>query len=144
MVPSSFAARHLCELSGWRLSNLQLQKMLYLADMNYVGKTGGRLVSEDFEAWDYGPVLPSLYHQCKSFGSKAVPNIFWGVPSIAGRPEANILEVAWENLRDSTPGQLVENTHWEKGAWAQHYVPGLRGVRIPTGDMIEEYRRRVS
>lgn len=144
MVPASFAARHLCELSGWSLSNLQLQKMLYLADMNFVGGTGDRLISEDFEAWDYGPVLPSLYHQCKPFGSKPVPNIFWGVPSISGSREADMLNVAWENLRDRTPGQLVENTHWEQGAWAQHYAPGRRGIRIPTGDMIDEYRRRTA
>ncbi|WP_209018555.1 Panacea domain-containing protein [Endobacterium cereale] len=143
MIPASFAAKHLCEISGWRLSNLQLQKLLYLADMNFVGATGERLVDEDFEAWDYGPVLPSLYHRCKSFGSKSVPDVFWGVGSIAGRPEAEMLDTAWENLKSQSPGQLVENTHWDQGAWAKRYVPGAKGVKIATGDMIEEYRRRV-
>lgn len=144
MISPSSAAKYLCQISGWRISNLQLQKLLYLTDMNYTGQTGQRLLDEDFEAWDYGPVLPSLYHQCKSFGSKAVPDIFWGVSSIEGSNEAVWLNVAWQNLREQTPGQLVENTHWEGGAWAKHYAPGAKGVKIPTGDMIDEYRRRVA
>lgn len=143
MISPSLAAKHLCKASGWRLSNLQLQKMLYMADMIFTGMNGRRLIDEDFEAWDYGPVIPTLYHRCKSFGSKPVPDIFWGVGNIDGTPEAEILEDAWRNLRGRTPGQLVENTHWEQGAWAKHYAPGARGIKIPTGDMIEEYRRRV-
>ncbi len=144
MISPSLAAKHLCQLSGWRLSNLQLQKLLYLADMNFVGRNGSRLIDEDFEAWDYGPVLPSLYHKCKAFGSKPVPDIFWGVPAISGTSEAAALGLAWESLRTQTPGQLVENTHWSHGAWAKHYAPGAKGVKIQTGDMIDEFRRRVA
>lgn len=70
------AARYLSILSGWKLSNLQMQKILYMADMNFVGQTQQRLLDEDFEAWDYGPVLPSLYHKCKAFGAKHVPDVF--------------------------------------------------------------------
>lgn len=138
------AARHLCELSGWKLSNLQIQKMLYMADMNFVGQGRGRLVDEDFEAWDYGPVLPSLYHTCKAFGAKRVPDVFWGARDISGTPEAEVIEVAWRNLQGQNPGRLVENTHWAGGAWAKRYAPGARGIRITTDDMIDEYRSRVT
>lgn len=144
MISPSFAAKHLCEKSGWRISNLELQKMLYMADMNFVGTKGRRLIDEDFEAWDYGPVIPSLYRKCKAFGAKPVPNIFWGIGSIADTPEASMLDKAWENLRNRSPGKLVENTHWAGGAWAKRYVPGARGIKIETGDMIDEYRRRVA
>ena len=138
------AARYLCELSGWKLSNLQLQKMLYLADMNFVGQGRGRLLDEDFEAWDYGPVLPSLYHTCKAFGPKPIPNVFWGAVDIRGTPEAQILDTAWNNLRGQNPGRLVENTHWAGGAWAQRYVPGARGIKITSHDMVNEYRKRIA
>lgn len=144
MIATSLAAKHLCEKSGWRVSNLQLQKMLYLADMNFVGKNSERLIDEDFEAWDYGPVLPTLYHTCKAFGAKPVPNVFWGVGNIIGTREAAMLDAAWENLRAMNPGRLVENTHWAGGAWAKRYVPGAKGIKIETGDMIDEYRRRIA
>lgn len=143
MISTSSAAKHLCEISGWQLSNLQLQKMLYMADMNFVGKYGERLVDENFEAWDYGPVLPSLYHKVKGFGAKAVPNVFWGSAPVKGR-EAKILQTAWDKLQTMTPGELVENTHWVDGAWAKRYVPGARGITISTKDMADEYRNRIS
>lgn len=141
-VRVSDAARHLSELSGWTLSNLQLQKMLYLADMMYYGAKGERLVNEHFEAWDYGPVLPSLYHSCKGFGSRPVPDIFWDARRIDGSPEAAILKDAWDNLKSYSPGQLVNNTHWSGGAWHQRYVPGAKGIAIRDEDMIAEYRAR--
>ncbi len=136
------AACHLCERSGWQLSNLKLQKMLYMADMNFVGQNGVRLLNEDFEAWDYGPVLPSLYQKCKAFGSKPIPHVFWGAQSITGTAEAKMLDLAWENLKSATPGQLVEATHSKLGAWVRRYVPGAKQIKILTPDMIEEYARR--
>lgn len=138
------AAHHLCSRSDWTLSNLQLQKILYIADMNFVGQGNGRLVQEDFEAWDYGPVLPSLYHKCKAFGSKPVPSIFWGASSIEGSLEASIIDIAWDNLKSFSPGQLVETTHAGAGAWVQRYVPGAKQIKILTQDMIDEYARRTN
>ncbi|WP_116082059.1 Panacea domain-containing protein [Tropicimonas sp. IMCC34011] len=139
-VRSIDAARHLCERSGWLISNLKLQKILYLADLNFVGQGFGRLVDEDFEAWDYGPVLPSIYRRCKAFGAKPIPNIFWGTTGIGGTDEAEMLDLAWGNLRHLTAGQLVSKTHSTNGAWARRYAPGLRHNPIPTDDMIDEYR----
>lgn len=136
------AAQYLCGLSNWRLSNLKIQKIIYMADMNFVGKYNQRLVDEDFEAWDYGPVLPSLYHKCKAFGPKPVPQIFWGAVDIAGSPEASMIELAWNKLKSATPGQLVQTTHSGDGAWVRKYVPGARQIKILTTDMIEEHARR--
>lgn len=136
------AAHYLCAQSGWKISNLQLQKIIYMADMNFVGQGNGRLVDEDFEAWDYGPVLPSLYHKCKAFGSKSVPQVFWGHRDVSQTSEAAMLDKAWENLRSATPGQLVETTHSSLGAWVRRYVAGAKQIKILTQDMVDEYGRR--
>jgi uncharacterized phage-associated protein len=136
------AAHYLGELSGWKISNLAMQKIIYMADMNFVGITGVRLVDEDFEAWDYGPVLPSLYHRCKAFGAKPVPDIFWDAEDISGSREGKMLKTAWDALKGRTPGQLVSNTHRRNGAWAKRYVAGASGEKISSEDMIEEYKNR--
>lgn len=136
------AAAYLCDKSGWRLSNLPLQKILYMADMNFVGINGHRMLDEDFEAWDYGPVIPSLYHKCKAFGAKPIPPVFWGAKDITGTREGDMLDLAWQNLHKATPGALVEKTHSAEGAWVKRYVPGARQRIISTDDMIEEYGRR--
>lgn len=141
-VSTTDAARHLCDYTGWSISNLQLQKLLYMADMNFVGTSSGRLLPEDFEAWDYGPVLPSLYHKCKAFGSKPIPNVFWGARDLNGSAEAQMLELAWDNLRSLSAGQLVEVTHAPDSAWIRKYSPGARNIKITTLDMVHEYERR--
>ncbi len=142
-VHAKEAAKYLAKLSGYQLSNLELQKMIYLADMAFTGSHKERLVDESFEAWDYGPVLPTVYHSCKAFGANPVQNVFWGVSDIEGTEEAEALKTAYEALKDMTPGQLVQNTHWSGGAWYKRYSPGAKGIKITTEDMIEEYERRV-
>lgn len=136
------AAAHLCKAADWSLSNLQLQKVLYLADMNFVGQGNRRLFEEPFEAWDYGPVVPRLYHHLKIFGSKPVQDVFWKAGSIDGSVEAQILERAYQATRYQSPAQLVENTHWSGGAWAKRYRPGVRGILITEADMADEYQKR--
>ena len=138
------AAHRLGVNSGWSISNLKLQKILYMADMNFSGQGKGRLINDDFEAWDYGPVLPSLYRDCKAFGASPVPNIFWGARDLNGTPEAAILDLAWERLKSKSPGELVQATHWPDGAWAKRYVPGVKSIKITTQDMINEYNTRIA
>ena len=40
-VPSLSAAKRLCEKSDWTLTNLHVQKLLYIAHMFYMGENGG-------------------------------------------------------------------------------------------------------
>jgi len=40
--------------------------------------------------------------------------------------------------------ELVAMTHSENGAWAKHYVPGVRSKVIPDADIIAEYSARTN
>ena len=40
------------------------------------------------------------------------------------------------------PGELVEITHWEFGAWASNYEPNVRGIRITDSDIAREFGNR--
>ena len=137
-------AKYLCELSDWTLSNLPLQKIMYVSQMEFMGENGGRrLVDTRFEAWDNGPVSPDLYHKIKAFGSSRVLDVF----SEARRflptdPRADVLKRVYSKLRNRSPGSLIELTHWEKGAWAENYVPGVKGIVIPDDDILAEFTRR--
>ena len=141
-VPVPAAAKRMCERSGWSLSNLELQKLLYIAHMFHLGETGEPLIIGRFEAWDYGPVQPTLYHMAKVFGSSPVKNIFHTAPPIEGRPEADTVDSAVDQLGNEPPGRLVAITHWDKGAWARFYVPGERGIVIPNDAIRQEYEDR--
>lgn len=139
-VPVLSAAQWLAHRSGWSLSNLELQKLIYIAHMFHLGRTGEPLVTGQFEAWDYGPVHPALYHRVKVFGSDPVGNIFNDVPDVPKGPERDILNEAYDELGAAGPGVLVNATHRKGGAWATNYVPGAKGLIIPNTDILAEYQ----
>jgi uncharacterized phage-associated protein len=143
-VSALSAGRTICEIRGWSVSNLALQKILYLAHMFHLGRTGGKpLINENFEAWDYGPVVPDLYQRAKAFGNGPVRNVFHWVPDVAeGTPEYAILKEAADSTSGISPGRLVAITHWDKGAWADCYKPGIKGIKIPNSRILAEYRDR--
>ena len=134
------AAKHMAKRSGWSLSNLQLQKLIYLAHMFYLGRTEEPLVHGSFEAWDYGPVHTQLYHVVKVFGSSPVQDVFGTVDDISQRPEGVILDEAYAALGHARAGQLVNATHKVGGAWDINYIPGVRRTLIPNEDILAEYR----
>ena len=54
---------------GDTISNLKLQKMLYYQQGFHLAYFGTPLFDEDIVAWQYGPVVPSVYKEYKSFES---------------------------------------------------------------------------
>lgn len=138
------AAKKVCTLKNWTATNLELQKILYLGHLTALGRSNGAsgLISENFQAWDYGPVLPSLYHRAKAFGNSPVQNVFQIFPDLVGH-DASLIEETVASLAGRSAGDLVAITHWNEGAWAKNYQPGAMGIVIPDSDILEEYRRRV-
>ncbi len=141
------AAKHACAASGWTLTNLQLQKILYIAHMLYLGRTGQRLIDgELFEAWDYGPVLPSVYRKVSSFGSGKIRDGFWAVDDLDedfwDADEAKEISKAVAKLKDVSPFKLVDIVHDDRSAWAQVYSPYSRSAVIEDDLIADEYRKR--
>lgn len=55
-------------------SPLKLQKLCYYAQGIYLAVTDTSLFEEDFQAWKFGPVIPTLYHKYKTLGWKQISN----------------------------------------------------------------------
>ena len=140
MISVFSAAKHLATCSDWSLSNLELQKLLYLAHMFYLGRTDKPLVHGQFEAWAYGPVHPPLYHKVKVFGSSPVENIFHSYSDLSKGPEKEIISEVYDALGNSGSARLVSATHRKGGAWDLNYVPGMRHCIISNEDILTEYR----
>jgi len=138
------AARKVCEHGSWKITNLSLQKILYISQMLFMGEhNGARLIDTDFEAWDYGPVSPEVYRLVRIFGADPIQDIFIGTPRIDdGLREMHLHNVS-TFLAGKKPAELVAITHWKDGAWAKNYKPGALGVPIPDQDILNEYRRRI-
>ena len=48
---------------------MKIIKLVYIAHGHYLAKNDSPLFTEKVEAWDYGPVIPSLYHEFKIYGA---------------------------------------------------------------------------
>ena len=135
------AAKTACEHSGWTLTNLSLQKLLYLAHMKFLGQASGEpLLKEAFEAWKYGPVVSRLYQEVKKFGDAPIADMFLVDRNLRRLEHAMIKEIvdAYGNV---SPGHLVELTHRSGGAWAEFYQPQVEHIAIPNSAILREYRR---
>ena len=138
------AAKIICDHSSWSITNLRLQKILYIAHMFYLGNhDGDALVHGNFEAWDLGPVHPTLYHKVKIYGAGPIGNIFRRVDDVEDESLRKVIASSVDDLSDFTDADLVGITHWDKGAWAKHYRPGVKGIEIPNSDILEEFELRV-
>jgi len=136
------AAKHLGRKSNWSLSNLELQKLIYIAHMLHLGRHESPLVDGEFEAWDYGPVHPKLYHEAKAFGASPVANVFRTVPDLKEGTEKEVLNETLNALGEARPAKLIAITHWQEGAWSKRYEPGSKGIKIPNNDILNEYNQR--
>ena len=53
--------------SDGNLTNLKVQKLVYYAYGLHLALYEKKLFDDEIEAWDYGPVIPALYHEFKEF-----------------------------------------------------------------------------
>ena len=61
-----------CAERGIVVTNLSLQKLLYFTHAEFLTATERPLIRHNFEAWEYGPVLPYVYREFKSFGADPI------------------------------------------------------------------------
>lgn len=55
------------------ITPMKLQKLAYFAHGWYLAlRDDGPLIDDRPQAWDFGPVFPSLYHEFKDFGNRPI------------------------------------------------------------------------
>ncbi|MCY4034032.1 MAG: DUF4065 domain-containing protein [Hyphomicrobiales bacterium] len=127
-------AKTLVQLAGKRgegLSNLKVQKLLYFANMIYIGEYGrdNPLVQENFLTWEYGPAIDILYRRLKDYDRTSVKmEAFDDIVSIMDektlKPVKPDFESHVRHLKDAydrwghfNPYKLIGISHWSEGAW---------------------------
>ena len=122
------------------ITSMKLQKILYYTCRDYVKATGQSPISEAFEVWQYGPVIPSLYWIFKSFGAKPIKDYARDaggearkVSETANPVLAKTLDVAWAKYKNVSAVELSRMTHMENSAWLKAFLAGRQN--IDTEDM---------
>jgi uncharacterized phage-associated protein len=139
------------------LTQMQLQKLTYIAHGWNLALTGARLVTDDLQAWDYGPVFPMLYDHAKFFGKSPIGRLitdrddnkvsfFIGkneehaMPYVAvlSAPEREVIDRVWNKYSKYSAFTLSGLTHQPGTPWFETYFgPGKNSVI--TDDLIREH-----
>ena len=111
------AARYLCGLAKWKLSEQEIQKMLYFAQMLSLGEKGQPIFNEGFQAWRDGPVCPDLHKELKIYGESQVIHIEEREDEEMSEDSKKYIDTVWDELGDLTPRELTDRSHREGSAW---------------------------
>lgn len=97
---------------GELISNLKLQKLLYYMQGFHLASFNTPLFDEDIEAWQYGPVVPSVYAHFKHNGNGGI-EYNGDTIALPSKEEALFNEVYRVYGKFSAVG-LMNMTHEEK------------------------------
>ena len=66
-------ANYFVSIKGAKIRPLKIQKLVYVAHGWHLALYSEPLVGDEWaEAWEYGPVFPSVYHAFKKFGRRVI------------------------------------------------------------------------
>lgn len=115
------AAEYICNYPDLYVDNLKLQKLLFYSQAVSLVLGNAPLFPDKIEAWDYGPVVRSIYNKYKTF-EEQIPKSKDFAPS-ATPDELKWMDIALGHYGGMTGSQLITLTHSEK-PWQDAYAKG--------------------
>ncbi|MDR2151447.1 MAG: DUF4065 domain-containing protein [Helicobacteraceae bacterium] len=142
---------------------LKVVKLVYFAYGATLAYFRKRLFDEPIEAWNYGPVVPSVYHSFKHYGKGVITEVAQEVimdkktykfslntphlqdtdinkllANVSDGRKCNILDVVWETYGKYSGAALVDLTHKEGSPWGKVFESDKAHIELRDED-IEEY-----
>lgn len=143
-------------LDGQKLTHLKLQKLLYFAAGYFQAAYGEPLIDNRFEAWEYGPVVPAIYHEFKHYSMRPIT-----APALAYDPETGVMspvpiptndprvekviDYVWTTYGKFSAAQLSDMTHRANSPWdrTRKENPGIRNADIPSEYLMDYFGKLV-
>ncbi|WP_083404636.1 MULTISPECIES: Panacea domain-containing protein [unclassified Curtobacterium] len=111
---------------------MKLQKILYFVASEYAKETGKPLFDEPFRAWQYGPVLRSVYDEFRTYGGSPIRKFAKDAEGKAYRVSEksnpalkNAIDRVWEKTATRSAVDLSRITHNKGSAWSKTYTSRL-------------------
>lgn len=150
----------LAKESKQSLTPMKLQKLIYFAHGWSLAIYDQALISETVEAWRYGPVVQSIYHEFKEYGSGAITKLATEFELLDGdelefgisTPYINdddektkaLLNKVWDIYGKYSGVALSNATHMQDTPWAKVWRQQTpKGTDIPE-NFIKEYFQSIA
>lgn len=118
------------------ISNLKVQKLLYYAQGHHLARFDAPLFRDRIEAWSHGPVVASVYHLLKDYGSGDVAPIgSFDLDEIDERT-GDFLEEIWNSYGAYAAWTLRDMTHRE-APWRETFEKDRNHAITP--ERLSEY-----
>ena len=116
------------------INNLKLQKVLYFLQAQFVVSTGNSLFDEEIVAWDFGPVVMSVYNRYKVYAGASIFINNSGCRNAYIDPvHKEIINKILEYIRPYSAWQLTQICH--------HQTPWMN-ARVRWNNVISLYELR--
>lgn len=100
-----------------KLSCKRLQKIIYFCEVNYMKSNQGKsLISDDFYAWESGPVIPDVYYSYMQFQEGIMYPLENKYLELTEEIR-NVLDRTITETINYTTDDLIEFSHIEGGPW---------------------------
>jgi len=96
------------------LSNMKLQKLMYYAQGMHLVFFNEPLFEDTIKAWAYGPVIPALYHEYKSYEKGGIPPKDEFDPSIIDDETREFLDEIYGAFGQFSAIRLMELSHCDQ------------------------------
>ena len=140
--------------AGTCLTQMKVQKLVYIAHGWHLRYTNGQpLISESYEAWQFGPVNRKLYNALSRYGNRKIDNlIHWGQDtpflsddgSVAEKHlddiASAIIDMVWDVYGAYPAFKLSALTHEVGTPWSNTFEAGENNP-IPNADITEHFNQ---
>ena len=139
---------------GRQLSPMQVNKLVYISHGYNLGLRGKALISDQVEAWQFGPVIPSIYHSFKHYKKDPIERLSVCGTSIddlegidkrldvihdtVDKEGIQIINCVIDEYGSLSGNQLSSSTHRKGTPWEETYVKNQFYTKIPN-QKIQEY-----
>ena len=115
-----------CTIDQHPISNLQLQKILYCIQRDFL-KNDMLAFDDDFEAWQFGPVIPEVYYLFCGFGAIRIRMKY---DQDIGSDYAALINPIIERKRLLNPWDWSEDINATGKAWDKVYSNGSGNHKV--------------
>lgn len=135
---------------GLPITPMKLLKLVYIAQGWALGLYNKPLIGEEVQAWQYGPVIESVYRKFKQYGSSPIlrqqtDNPFSNaLPTVEDAETRTFLDSVWNAYKQFGGLQLSDLTHrpgtpWDM-TWNLANGRNMKGAVIPQTLIRQHYQ----
>ena len=135
---------------------MKLQKIVFFLHADFLVNYSRPLIKQEFEAWDHGPVIPSLYSEFKAFKGEAITGrakAFDPIEAKTTTASCNLdlsdvqkIRELYDFYKRLSAYELSRRSHDFDGVWRQArslFTNGLNMDRRISNEMIVAFHRPI-